>query len=379
MRHLVSIGLGVLLAGVGLVDAVVSWKTSTDQDKRVVAELASKMKTYCIGRFLIDMPENAEVELRGANIDGFNITAFEETEKHFQQRVVDREAQIRAIPDWHGGTKSLESVREAKTDSGLVGKIFMHSRTVEEGTQGNGLGGVERYRDEGITTEAMVHGHGVSIDLFYENRALKWVEDLPRLVNQLVVNPGNRIPGASGFCMDRAYVRDPLRADQREQIIMSARLPNHPDVEFMLMLTAGLKPEPQGILERTDAADGALPIAGRMRVTRLRAGEREIGGLAGEELAELVVEENDARVHTFWWEVNGTEDNVFVPHLMFKMTTGNGNLQPVPSSLSDGAALGLWDKIASSIRLRSINAQNATQPLPPLSPTKKYPLPSKPS
>lgn len=350
-----------MLAGALCAGMVATWAVGNVLDKRhesrrdqhEVARMTDKMKTVCVGRFLIDVPEEAETELRQARIDGFEIASFSETEQEFQKRVVDREAQIRAKPDYIGGSKNMESAREVNTGSGLVGKIFIHSRTVEEGTQGNGLGGVERYRHEGITTEALVHGQGISIDLFYENRALKWIEDLPRLVNQLVVNPDNRIPTEPGFCMDRAYVREPLSADQREQIMMFARLPNYPDVEFMFIVSAGLKPEALGVLARNEAADEALSMAERMRVTRLRAAPREIGGLVGEELAELVVEENEARGHSFWWEVNGTEDNVFVPHVVFRMSTGNGNRNPVPSSLSDGAALGLWDKISSTIRLRS--------------------------
>jgi len=314
--------------------------------------MTDKMKTVCVGRFLIDVPEEAEIELRQARIDGFDIATFNETDDDFQKRVVNREAQINAKPDYRGGSKNMEAVREVKTETGLVGKIFIHSRTVEEGTQGNGLGGVERYRDEGITTEALVHGHGISIDLFFEDRNPDLIEDLPKLVNQLVANPNNHTPAEPGFCMDRAYVRDPLNADQLEQIMMFGRLPNHPDVEFMFLVSAGLKPDEHGLLARNEAADEALSMAERMRITRLRAASREIGGLKGEEVAELVVEKNEARGHSFWWEVNGTEDNVFVPHLVFRMSTGNGNRQPVPSSLSDGAALGLWDKISSSIRFR---------------------------
>ncbi|RYG88532.1 MAG: hypothetical protein EON59_04175 [Alphaproteobacteria bacterium] len=315
--------------------------------------MTDKMKTVCVGRFLIDVPEEAEIELRQARIHGFDIASFNETEEEFQKRVADREAQIKAKPDYLGGSKNMESARDVKTESGLVGKVFIHSRTVAEGTQGNGLGGVERYRDEGISTEAVVHGQGISIDLFYENRALERIEDLPSLVNQLVANPDNRIPTEPGFCMDRVYVRDPLSADQREQLMMFGRLPGHPDVEFMFIVSAGMKPDAQGVLARNEAADARLSIAERMRITRLREAPREIGGLVGEELAELVVEENEARGHSFWWEVNGTENNVFVPHVVFRMSTGNGNRKPVPSSLSDGAALGLWDKISSSIRLRS--------------------------
>ena len=352
MKRLASTGIVIAVVGILLAGVASSWEARNQQSKSELRRLTGKMKTVCVGRFLIDMPEEAVIELREVKIDGFDISTFEETEEAFQKRLSERQAQLMATPDWRGGNKNLESAKEVSTDSGLVGKIFMHGRTVEEGTQGNGLGGVERYRHEGITTEALVHGYDISIDLFYEKRALQWVEDLPRLVNQLVTNPDNRLPAEPGFCMDRAYVRDPLSADQREQIMMFARLPNHPDVEFMLILAAGLKPESHGMLARTDAADSALSIMERIRITRLRAGEREIGGLIGEELAELAVEENEARVHTFWWEVNGSEDNVFVPHVVFKMTTGNGNRQPVSSSLSDGAALGLWDRISSSIRPR---------------------------
>lgn len=345
-----------------------------EQDRKTVAAMTAKMRTLCVGRFLIDLPEEARVELSEARIDGFKVLAFDETPEEFQKRLADREAQIRAVPDWLGGNKNLESARDVKTDDGLVGKVFMHSRKVNEGTQGNGMGGVERYRDEGISTEALVHGHGISIYLFYANRGLEWIEDLPKLVKQLVTNPDNGIPAEPGFCMDRAYVRDPLTADQREQITMFARMSNHPDVEFMLILSAGLKPDERGVLERTEEADAGLSMTQRMRISRLRAAPREIGGLAGEELAELVIEENDARVHSFWWEVNGTEDNVLVPHVVFKMTTGNGNRQPVPSSLSDGAAIGLWDKISSSIRLRPAKSVQISRTDAPSTPLGAYAL-----
>jgi hypothetical protein len=348
--------VGALCAGLiatWAVGKVLDKREEGRRDQHEVARMTDKMKTVCVGRFLIDMPEEAQIELRQARIHSFDISTFDETEEEFLKRVADREAQIRATPDRLGSNKNLELARDVETTSGLVGKIFIHSRTVDEGTRGNGLGGVERYRHEGISTEALVHGHGISIDLSFEDRALDKVDDLPRLVDQLVANPDNRIPNEPGFCMDRAYVRDPLSADQREQIMMFARLPNHPDVEIMFIVSAGLKPETNGVLARNDAANEALSMAERMRVTRLRAAPREIGGLAGEELAELVVEENEARGHSFWWEVNGTEDNVFIPHVVFRMSTGNGNRTPVPSSLSDGAALVLWDKISSTIRIRS--------------------------
>lgn len=352
--------LCVGLAATWAVGQAVDKREAARRDRNEVGRLTDKMKTVCVGRFLIDMPIAAQVELRQARVDGFDISAFHELDGEFHRRVADRKAQIVATPDWRGGDKNLETAREVNTASGLVGKIFVHSRKVDEGTRGNGRGGVERYRYEGISTEALVHGQGISIDLFFDNRALELVEDLPRLVDQLVANPDNRPPAEPGFCLDRAYVRDPLSADQIEQIILFARLPDHPDVELMLIMSAGLEPEPHRLLARTEAVSERLTMSEWMRITTLRAAPREIGGLSGEEVVERIVEENEARGHSFWWEVNGTEDNVLIPHLVLTMTTGNGKREPVPSSLSDDAALRVWDKIVSSIRLRTVEPQLET-------------------
>jgi len=122
------------------------------------------MKTLWFGRFLIEVPEDAQVGLSQSRIDGFDIAAFDETREEFPKRVLVRAAQIRAEPDWRGGNGNLASSRSVNTAVGLIGKIFMHSRTVDEGTRGKGRGGVERYRHEGISAQALAHGDGINID-----------------------------------------------------------------------------------------------------------------------------------------------------------------------------------------------------------------------
>ena len=366
MKRCVQARLAILLAGILCAGLTAAWAVgevrdqheTVRRDKHEVARMTQKMKTECVGRFLIDMPEEAEVEFGEARVDGINISTFDETLDEFHKRLAERENQIKAVPDRLGGNKNLERSREIRTFSGLEGKIFVHSRTITEGTQGNGLG-VERYRFEGVTVEGLVHGNGISIDLASAGREPEWIEDIPELVNKLVPNPDNIVPSESGFCINRAYIRDPLTVEQREAIMMFARLPSHPDIDFMLILGAGLKPDEQGLLERSNEALAQRPIAERMRITQLRAEERTIGGIVGDELVELIVEKNDANVHSFWWEVNGTRDDILVPHLVFKMSTGNGTDGPIQSSLSDGAALGLWDAITSSIRVRPLRAQDS--------------------
>ena len=361
--------LGLLLIGVALFAVSAPWALGTVADNHVLstgenielARLTNGMQAVCVGRFVIDLPKEAEYELGQARIDGIELTGFKETPEEFEKRLSDREAQIKATPDYLGGDKNLESVRTVKTQRGLIGKVFVHSRTVTEGTYGDGLE-VKRYRDEGITVEGMVHGQGVSIDLSAVGRGLAWIEDIPELVAKLVVNPDNRVPAEPGFCLDRAYVRDPLSVEQREAITMFARLPKHPDIGMSLIVAAGLKPDEQGLLERSAAAKSLWPLADRKRIKERRAAPKNIHGLIGDELVESILERDDLTVHSFWWEVNGTRDDILVPHVVFRMHAGSGGYKPLPSSLSLAAATALWDKVLSSFRL--LAKEPGVAPLP---------------
>jgi hypothetical protein len=188
----------------------------------------------------------------------------------------------------------------------------------------------------------------MTTDFYYPER----VGNLQRLVSQLVPNPTNRIPSEHGFCMDHVYIRDPLTAKQGERITMAVKLPSRPDIGIHFDTLAGTKPDPRGLLERNAAARARLPAVMNMRVTDLRAAPRTIAGLKGDELAQRVIENNLAIVYGFQWEVIGTEDNVLAPDVTLTMATGRGEDEPVRSSLSEPAALALWDRIASSIRVR---------------------------
>jgi hypothetical protein len=336
-----------------------TWAAGAVQDRFEVAKMTEKMKTVCVGRMLIDLPEEAEHRVYGAWISGFDISAIAETPEAFHARMAKREAEIQAKPDRFGGTKNMETVREVKTGSGLVGKIFMHGRNVIEGTQLNGLE-EEGYRIEDVTMEAHVHGDGISIEVLAEETSTGRIEALSTLVEQLVANPANQKPVEPGFCLDQAYVRDPLTAKQRERIVMTAGLPSRPDIEIRFDTMAGTKPADKGLLERNEASHARAPAMINMRFTNLRAAPRTIGGMAGEELAERVVEENFAIVYGFEWEMNGSEDNVFIPAMNLTLKTGSGDDGPVRSSLSEHAALALWDKISSSIRVRPAASPTVT-------------------
>ncbi|QOY92342.1 hypothetical protein IM543_11865 [Massilia sp. UMI-21] len=351
MRRLFRTGLAVMLAGVVIAGLASTWDTGARRDKHEVAKMTEKMKTVCVGRFLLDVPAEAQYAFHQPRVGGFDIAVFDETEDEFQKRVVARKTQLEAAPDRPGGHKNLESFREVQNDHGMKGQVFVHSRDVSEGQSSDGLT-VERYRYESVSVEALVHGNGISIDFSAPNHDPETIDKLAKLIAQLVPNPDDRVPAEPGFCIDRAYFLDPLGAEQREEIMMAAWLPDRPDVVFKIMLAAGTEPDRQGLLERGAESDTRLSVEEKNRVARLRADKRTIGGIEGEELVERFVENNDAVVYSFWWEVNGTENNVLAPHIVFRMDTGYNEHGPVPSSLSENAATCLWDTVLSSFRLR---------------------------
>lgn len=371
--------LALALVGIAIAGAAVAWTMSeaaddrqmSVKDKHEVARMTQKMKTVCIGRFLLDLPQEAQVELSNPNIDGFHISTIKESAEDFQRRVVTREAEIKAKPDRLGGNRNLESATELKTGTGVIGKTFVHNRQVTEGTAANGME-LQRFHFENVAIESMLHAGGISADI----RAAKYDPDLigrlPKLAAQFVPNPENKIPSEPGFCIDGALIRDPLNAGQRERIMMFARLPSHPDIEFSLILLAGTQPEEKGLLVRNAESNNQLSAAEKLRVFQLRAAPREIGGLHGDEVVERFDEENNAIVFSFWWEMGGTVDNVMVPHLSFTMDTGKSDKGPVPSSLSQEAALALWDKISSSIRLRPTETEKPLVAEPPPTPLGTY-------
>jgi hypothetical protein len=113
-----------------------AWAAGAAWDTYGVMKMTWNMKTVCAGRMLIDLPEEAQVEFYGQWIDGLDIDAYAESTDAFDERLAAREAEIRAMPDRLGGNKNMESVRDLKTDRGLAGRMFVHTRNVVEGTAG---------------------------------------------------------------------------------------------------------------------------------------------------------------------------------------------------------------------------------------------------
>jgi hypothetical protein len=287
--------------------------------------MMDKKKTLCVGRFLVDVPEQAETSFCGEMIQGFEMDTVEENDASFHDRITAREFEIDARPMDAENPGGIVEARNLNV-SGMIGRVLVYGRDDTYGFE-NG----HRVDSKWVSVEAHAH--------FFK---------------RLRVRDENEIPSEPGFCVWRALFAGPLPQHETEHITLHLGLPGHPDMGLFLDITPGGGPG-NTLLERVAETDAESSIDELMRVTKLRSGKRSFNGFDGEEDVERVRELNLTTGYSFTWESRGFAYDLSRPFLTLSMETGTNPRpggKPVDSSLHEDAALALWDGILSSIRLR---------------------------
>jgi hypothetical protein len=332
------------------------------QDRSEVAKMTEKMKTVCVGRYLVDVPAQAEVGLSRTMMAGFEIEVVEEDESEFQAHITKREAEIQAQGS-RSGVGGLVEARDLRIE-GMSGRILVYGRTRDSFLEGE-----RRVNDEWVSIEAHAHMGGVSFSLSAKYADEAKVQVAEALLGRLRLRAADEIPTVPGFCIERGVFTEPLPAHKNEHLVMHVGLPGHPDLGVALASLAGANDGP-GLLERNARTDTLFSPDELLRVTKLRIGKRNINGVDGEEVLERVRELNFSTGYGFRWEARGMRENPLQPYLSLEMQTGTNERPggaPVDSSLHEDAAMVLWDTISSSIRLRPNGPPPppATPPEPP--------------
>jgi hypothetical protein len=349
----------VLVAALACAGTWAASQVRSVRDKSEVAKMMEKMKPVCVGRLLIDVPADAELNVAEETIAGFNIETVEESEAAFRDRIAAREADIEAGGSRRGadGEGGMVQARELRVDN-MVGRVFIygHSRNYM-------MDGDRRIDLESVSVEAHAHTAGLSFSLSAKSTQEESANEAEALLARLQTRGEDEIPTVPGFCTSRAVFAEPLPPHKSENITMFVALPSHPDLGIALFSIANANPGP-ALLARASDVDAAASGDEMLRTTKLRSARREINGMVGEELAERIRELNFTTGYTLNWETRGVQGNLSLPYLSFEMQTGanaRAGGKPVDSSLHEDAVLALWDSVSSTIRLRK------TDPPPPTS------------
>jgi len=320
--------------------------------------MTGKMKTVCVGRFLVDVPTNAEISLLHQMMDGFEIGTVEESETAFHTRLAAREAEIRSRGAATDGTGGMVEASDLRV-SGMTGRNFVYGLN-----RGYWMEGERRVDDEFVSFEAHAHTGGLSFTLSRDVADAADVKVTEALLARLQPRGEKEEPAAPGFCIGRALFAEPLPAHNTEHVVMHIGLPGHPDLKMAFASLPGGR-SARSLLTRVADMDADAGVDEMLRVTKLRTGKRDIDNFPGEESLERVHEFNFATTFGFLWETDGVKDDPLQPFLSLELHAGI-NLEPggkpADSSLHEDAVLALWDAISSSIRLRSNERPAAADP-----------------
>jgi hypothetical protein len=318
--------------------------------------MTARKKTVCVGRYLVDVPVQAEVELSGGMLDGFDIATVEESEAAFRSRLAEREVELRAreadvAANTDGGIAEARDSRIA----GMVGRTYIYARS-----SGYMMDGDRRVYLQSVSVESHAHKNGVSFSLTARSAEEASASEAEALLARIRPLALNEIPAEPGFCVPRGVFVDPLPVHHGEHMLMHLTLPDHADLGITFASFAGMRPGP-GLLARTAETDATIGADVLLRMTKLRTGKRSINGVDGEELLLRAREFNFATTYGFSWEAAGKPDDPTLPFLSIELRTGSSERpggRPVDSGLCQDALFALWNSITSSIRPR-VNERKA--------------------
>lgn len=329
----------------------IAGSVQTGHDKQKVTTMTAKMKTVCVGRFLIDVPVETQVSLSRVFAGGLDIWSTDrESDQQFLERMQQAEADMaKALNE--SGQPSLEASKALVVGTGQ-GKTFVHNRRRSKLLKPNGY-----VFNEILALSGMLRFPGVSITSSNDWVGLDYVEPLIGVLRRVRVLEPGEIPRQPGFCLEHAFIQDPYNHDNREGIAMFAGFPGHPDVNLVLSSEAGVAPAP-GLLARNAKAASREPLFMQLAFTHLRERQRAISGMQGEELVMRIREPNFTTGYSFEWETRGRRDDIYAPVLKLELESGTNPVaggKPVQSSLSEDALFALWESIVGSIRLRPVS------------------------
>ena len=303
-------------------------------------------KTYCFGRFLIDLPKAAEVNGQAYEFmfGKIEVERFLKGAEAFAQKMKEREADLRAGK--HEDKFKLVDVRSTRLPNAQIFKI-----TKKLIGAGGDSFGFEAYLFNGRVLFSMKE---TAYDEDKIDSVLQRLET--RLLPNLRQRSPDKIPTEPGFCIENGFIADDGKVAQYEKAGISFKFRQWPDVTvYVYSRTNGDKVEEPLLTRRAKTVVPAELIEAEKGIRVLRKGERKIGAHNGEELLETYSSGTGFSVHQFVWDVRGSARSWSDPVLVFEFETGvnpgNGPRMIRPS-LTDKQAIELFDAIVNSIRLR---------------------------
>lgn len=309
-------------------------------------------KTVCVGRFLIDVPQTAEVIYGPAEVP-FRIDVYKGKGNFMETIINDRLTEVDKERRYAQG-------RLQNADA-IIGKVLTgvlrDQKLVFGVSQWSGvfyrIQSYLKIGDDIFVQEVDAIGKREE----YE----KDVDELNAMARLLRSRSEQEMPQTPGVCIENGFVTESSKP-MREYVTLGIRLAEFPDVHFSMSTTNKMNWVESDALEpRIKQAEENARVLGHgvwySRIKTFRRGQRQLGSWQGFEiLARLPGQKVQGPSHEFRFLSQGKPKNPLMPMIDLGLRSGvRGNdVGGVDPSLSDEEAILLWDRLTSSIRLRPV-------------------------
>jgi len=307
----------------------------------------SEWETHCFGRFLIDLPNDAEIS-QAFDLEGASIKKLQDMKVGDVSSALDtRENVLKATPHRTRGVMFVDRVTFQHGSAGIIRWPEPYSVALQ-------------YLETFLVAQGSdaVYQYVPQIDPAQRNAAYRYVDSLSRDMYSL--NAGQIPPvGAQAFCIEGAYLKG--NEFRSESMNITVRLPDHPGMVFSLSSTTAGDVD-ETLMQRMSHFGSGI-IRRTAGIQTLRKGDRAASGIKGQEYLVAGTEDGERR-YVFIFENFYKAMSVANPQVNVDMYV-EGRPDQAPAITSDAEALKLWDALIDSVRPISGSSDAAREPSSP--------------
>jgi hypothetical protein len=316
--------------------------TQTEMPPRL-KKLFTRTKAVCFGRYVLDVPEEAQLILGYQEMPAKIITHENAAGK--EKDLVDafRKEKLIKRPE-----AEFTSLVAGPVPNSLVQRYFASPYL-------KSVGG------EGIINFVPVGNHVFEFGWGTgdEESADQIISKSADIARNLRARDNAEVPKGPGVCIDLGFIAETTGKFQ-EIFSAGVHFPSLPDVSFSVMSNKNAStdgPNGVGIIARHEAAmrDQGVVFPVDTELSRLRIGKHIVNGWNGEEVLLRHNGKDGAIIHEFMWQAIGKTGDLRHPASVdINLDTGvaANTKYATKGSLSDDEAVALWDKLLSSLRFR---------------------------
>ena len=294
-----------------------------------------KTKTYCIGRYLVDIPAEANALPRYDKFDSFNIKVVDNATRQ------DFDA---AVQKWRsdyskGNRKIFEDPQEQNID-GRITKIFKGKLENDKRLPFMVAGFVW----DKNTLFLIEGGHSDSPE-----RTKKSNEAIHNLVKNLRYRSENETPKEVGQCVYKGFIQDETKQYRYSIQTLAFDFKNYPSV--VLRFESESNDEPvAALIPRIEEKLAKVGQSQReMNKDNIRKGEKNTRSLNGQEWISVEKMKGKNGISALW-EHTGSAKNNQDPLINFEVDTGYSTSTNNSTSIEQIDALKLYESIIKTIR-----------------------------